>query len=196
MQREPLMTYECYRTAVTIEPENAVNFAILWDGTRPRNNKVIGTTWYETRDKFDSYVNGNFTTEYDQNAGVGKLVSSDLQENVEIVLPPYNGEAYYMKLTITSQRNRVVYKIYDTSGLCINAATLLFKTCYDYRDNECGSCYKGCKDEKSKKDEKDKKDEEISRSKPRRDLGCAQMQFTRFPQAEPFPVCARYKSCI
>ncbi|XP_037517841.2 uncharacterized protein LOC119394595 [Rhipicephalus sanguineus] len=176
------MTYECYRSGETIEPASAVNFAILWDGTKPRDKQVLSTTWYETRGKLDSYVTGSFTTVYNNTIGAGSLTSSELREIVEIVLPPYNEAAYYMKLTITSQNNRVVYKIYDTSGTCFNAATLLFKTCYDVRD-KCCKCRKSSYGR------------EISLSKPRRELGCSKLKFTRYPQAEPTPMCAEYHSC-
>ncbi|KAL1426564.1 hypothetical protein MTO96_018195 [Rhipicephalus appendiculatus] len=182
MQQQPLMTYECYRSGETIEPANAVNFAILWDGTQPKNKQVLATTWYETRGQLDSYVTGSFTTVYNNTIRAGVLTSSELQEIVEIVQPPYNEAAYYMKLTITSQNNRVVYKIYDTSATCFNAATLLFKTCYDVRD-KCCKCRKSSRQR------------ETPLSKPRRELGCSELKFTRYPQAEPIPLCANYHSC-
>ncbi|XP_077484616.1 uncharacterized protein LOC144094571 [Amblyomma americanum] len=182
-QRQPLMTYLCYRSGVTIEPEDSVNLAALWDGTKPRNNKITGTSWRETRGKFDSYVMGNFTAEYDPSANIIKAVTNGVQENLEVVLPPYDGQAYYFKITLPSQRNRVVYKIYGTSSLCLHAARLLFKTCYDDCDDHCGSCGKGYRDDA------------VSRSKPRKELGCRLMQFVRYPQAAPFPLCADYRSC-
>ncbi|XP_077565034.1 uncharacterized protein LOC144180577 [Haemaphysalis longicornis] len=65
MQRQPLMTYECYRSGTTLEPESTVNYAILWDGTKPNDTNVVGTTWSETRGTLDSYRMGNLTTYYD-----------------------------------------------------------------------------------------------------------------------------------
>ncbi|KAH7945821.1 hypothetical protein HPB49_016012 [Dermacentor silvarum] len=156
------MLYECYRSDVTIEPQTAVNVANLLDGTKPKDKQVLGTMWYETRGQLDSYVITNFTEAYDDTAGVGVIKSG----------------------SSPSQKNRVVYKIYDTSGICLSAATLVFKTCYDVQDECC-----------SQQKQKSCQGQGISLSKPRKNLGCSKLQFTRYPQAEPFPLCADYHSC-
>ncbi|XP_077565029.1 uncharacterized protein LOC144180573 [Haemaphysalis longicornis] len=167
------MTYECYRTGETLEPADTVNYAILWDGTQPQDTDVVGTTWSETRGSFDSYRLGNLTTYYDDAEHVGKLTSPTLMENVEIVLPPYEGEAYYMKLTITSDNNRVVYKIYDRSGDCRHATTLFYKTCSGHK-TQCNPCEEN--------------------SVPN-NFGCCDMQFTRYPDPQPSPFCGEYHAC-
>ncbi|XP_077565035.1 uncharacterized protein LOC144180578 [Haemaphysalis longicornis] len=173
MQRQAVMTYECYRTGATLEPEDTVNFAILWDGTKPEDTNAVGTTWSETRGMLDSNRLGNLTTYYDNSEKVGKLTTSTVTENLEVLLPPYEGGAYYVKLTLTSENNRVVYKIYDRSRSCQDATTLLYKTCSGQKTQ----CNPG--EENGVPD----------------DFGCSEMKFTRYPDAQPFPVCGEYHAC-
>ncbi|KAH7945819.1 hypothetical protein HPB49_016010 [Dermacentor silvarum] len=154
------MIYECYSTGNTVEPPKAVNLAILLDGTKPKDKQILGTSWYEIRGQLDSYVTESFTVVYNDTAGVGMVKTS----------------------SIPSQKNRVVYKIYDTSGTCFNAAALVFKACYGIQD-QCCIQNKSCQGQG------------VSLSRPRQDQGCSNIQFTRYPQAAPFAVCTDYHSC-
>ncbi|KAL1426565.1 hypothetical protein MTO96_018196 [Rhipicephalus appendiculatus] len=134
--------------------------ANLLDGTQRQNNLVQVTFWYETRGQLDSYVTGTNPLEYD----------------------PITDTAIIQTNAIISENNRVVYKVLDTSGTCVNAATLVFKTCYDVR-------YDCCKQRDSCRGQG------VSLSRPRPDFGCPLLQFSRYPEAEPYPLCADYHSC-
>ncbi|KAK8766778.1 uncharacterized protein LOC144104986 [Amblyomma americanum] len=124
-QYTPVLTYECYRTGVTLEPENAVNFTILWDGTEAGNDKAVATTWYALNGTMDQYTTGAFDYEYDEETSSIQIKSSDVEEHFLELIKPLNGLCYYLKLTITSQNNRVVYKLYDVDSACGNAAATL-----------------------------------------------------------------------
>ncbi|XP_049512240.1 uncharacterized protein LOC125940281 [Dermacentor silvarum] len=124
-QYTPILTYECYRTGVTIEPEGTVNFTILWDGTLPSNDGGEATTWYAINGTEDQYTTGTFSYEYDSASSTIKITNPDIEEHLHQLREAYNGLAYYWKLTITSDNDRVVYKVYDVDSRCGNAAALL-----------------------------------------------------------------------
>ncbi|KAL1417967.1 hypothetical protein MTO96_005954 [Rhipicephalus appendiculatus] len=124
-QYRPILTYECYRTDVTIEPEGTVNFTILWDGTVPSNETSQATTWYAPNGTRDQYTSGSFDYEFDIATWTIKVTTPSSEEELYQLQDAYNGLAYYWKLTITSDNNRVVYKIYDVDSRCGNAAALL-----------------------------------------------------------------------
>ncbi|XP_077530066.1 uncharacterized protein LOC144142434 [Haemaphysalis longicornis] len=124
-QYRPILVYECYRTGVTIEPEGTVNFTLLWDRTQNSNGKGAGTTWMAQKGTPDSYSTGTFDFTYDDQSSSILLQLNDFQEQVAELLSPFNTFAYYFQITITSQDNRVVYKIYDEDSFCGNAAALL-----------------------------------------------------------------------
>ncbi|KAL1414770.1 hypothetical protein MTO96_007238 [Rhipicephalus appendiculatus] len=176
------MLYECYGSGETVEPPSAVNMATLMDGTQRQNNLIQATFWYETRGQLDSYVTGTNTLEYDPLTDTILFQTNGVAGQFEVLFPPFNGAAYYLKTIITSENNRVVYKVLDTSGTCVNAATLVFKTCYDVR-------YDCCKQGDSCRDQG------VSLSRPRPDFGCPLLQYSRYPEAEPYPLCADYHSC-
>ncbi|KAH6931199.1 hypothetical protein HPB50_022793 [Hyalomma asiaticum] len=232
------MTYECYRTGEGLEPSFAINLATVLDGTQPNNGLALGTVWYETFGQLNSYVTTTFTVAYNITTGLIVLRGKTATALLEIVLPPYNGAAYYTKLTIVNQRNRVVYKVFDTSGTCMNAAALVFKTCYDIHDECCnrrescrgnrvslsrprpivnqrnrvvykvfdtsGTCmnaaalvFKTCYDihDECCNRRQSCRGNGMSLSRPRRELGCPMLQYSRYPEAEPHPLCADYHSC-
>ncbi|XP_077521178.1 uncharacterized protein LOC144132558 [Amblyomma americanum] len=123
-QYRPVLTYECYRTGVTLEPEGTVNFTILWDGTEPGNDKAEATMWYSPNGTVDQYASSTFVFEFDEATSTIKINSSDVEEHFIQLIEPYNDLAYYLNITITSQNNRVVYKLYDVDSSCGNAAAV------------------------------------------------------------------------
>nr|XP_037272511.1 uncharacterized protein LOC119164424 [Rhipicephalus microplus] len=125
-QYMPILLYECYRTGVTIEPENTVNFTILLDATQFLN-KGQANTWYAPDGAQNQYSKGSLVYEYDTASSTIKITSPVLQEQLVQMQDAYNGLAYYWKLTIPSDNNRVVYKLYDVDSRCGNAAALLKK---------------------------------------------------------------------
>ncbi|XP_077529141.1 uncharacterized protein LOC144141460 [Haemaphysalis longicornis] len=127
IQYRPIMMYECYRTGVTIEPEGTLNFTVLWDGTDQMNDEGAGTTWMAKKGKRDIYSTGTFDFMYDDGSSSIFVQSGDIKENIVQLLPTFNDLAYYFEITITSQNNRVVYKIYDEDSSCGNAAVGLGK---------------------------------------------------------------------
>ncbi|XP_075529970.1 uncharacterized protein LOC142563302 [Dermacentor variabilis] len=125
-QQRPILTYECYRTDVTVEPEGTVNFTIFWDVTQRASNEAgKAYTWYAEKGTESNYTEGTFSYEYDSASSTIKVSNPDIQEQLYQLREAYDDLAYYWKLTITSDNDRVVYKLYDIDSRCGNAAALL-----------------------------------------------------------------------
>lgn len=56
MQTTPILTYQCYHNGSSIDPENSINFTILWDGTKKDTPVVDGTLWYAEIGTEDQYT--------------------------------------------------------------------------------------------------------------------------------------------
>ncbi|XP_029831793.2 uncharacterized protein LOC115316544 [Ixodes scapularis] len=128
METRPILTYQCYQSGNSIDSPNSINYTILWDGTDSSTTGANGTTWSAVAGTPNSYTMGSLTTHYDAASGVGKLETSTVQEDVT-VLQPFQGNALYLKIVITSKDNLEVYKIYDVDFKCKNAKTLLKRVC-------------------------------------------------------------------
>ncbi|KAH6940684.1 hypothetical protein HPB50_004872 [Hyalomma asiaticum] len=122
----PILLYECYRTGVTAEPDAAVNFTALFDCTMAEGDqKCQAITWTAESGHPQSYERNVLEYTYDEASESLLLSSSDFSERINLPITPYNGLAYYFTMTITSDEDREVYKLYDVESGCGNAAQLL-----------------------------------------------------------------------
>ncbi|KAL1475641.1 hypothetical protein MTO96_037144 [Rhipicephalus appendiculatus] len=122
----PILLYECYRTGVTAEPEDAVNFTVLFDCTlESGDQKCEAVTWTAKTGSPESYQKSILQYYYDEASDSLLASTNDFTESLNMPIKPLNGMAYYFKLTLTSEEDREVYKLYDVESTCGNAAQLL-----------------------------------------------------------------------
>lgn len=131
MQTTPILTYQCYHNGSSIDPENSINFTILWDGTKKDTPVVDGTLWYAEIGTEDQYTKKSLRTHYKKQQDVGILTTGSTRETVKILEPPLNEMGYFMKIVVTSKNNALAYKIYDLNRNCTNADAILEKYCPD-----------------------------------------------------------------
>ncbi|XP_077511585.1 uncharacterized protein LOC144121982 [Amblyomma americanum] len=125
-RERPILFHECYRTGVTLEAESTVNFTVLWDSTGSLNGDFGNATiWTATRGSPDSTVKGSFVFRFDNATSSFRSTEPGLNEQSLSLVQPFNGFAYYFRLSIERQENPVVYKLYDLDPTCGNAAALL-----------------------------------------------------------------------
>ncbi|KAL1474682.1 hypothetical protein MTO96_037811, partial [Rhipicephalus appendiculatus] len=73
----PILLYECYRTGVTAEPEDAVNFTVLFDCTlESGDQKCEAVTWTAKTGSPESYQKSILQYYYDE-ASDSLLASSN-----------------------------------------------------------------------------------------------------------------------
>ncbi|XP_037526683.2 uncharacterized protein LOC119404172 [Rhipicephalus sanguineus] len=132
----PILVYECYRTGVTAEPQDAVNFTSLFDCTvASGDQKCEAVTWTAESGSPESYQKNILEYDYDEASDSLVVSSSDFTERISMPIRPHNGMAYYFKMTITTDEDREVYKLYDVESTCGNAALLLSQLDLEGRGN-------------------------------------------------------------
>ncbi|CAN7979819.1 unnamed protein product [Ixodes pacificus] len=135
MEERPILLYQCYHSGFSIDPPGSTNFTILFDGTNPSTTGIVGTTWSATKGTPNSYVTGSLQAYYDPTTDLAVLTTSSFEEYVT-VLDPFVGKTLYIKIEEVTNKDTVVYKIYDSDFKCKNAKKLLKKVCPDPCDME------------------------------------------------------------
>ncbi|XP_065282219.2 uncharacterized protein [Dermacentor albipictus] len=122
----PVLLYECYRTGVTLEPEGTVNFTVLFDCTvATRAQQCDAIKWTAEGGHPGSYQKSTMAYSYDEASDSVVVSSQGVSELFKLPIGPYNGLAYYFAITITTEDDHEVYKLYDAESGCGNAAELL-----------------------------------------------------------------------
>ncbi|XP_077484703.1 uncharacterized protein LOC144094654 [Amblyomma americanum] len=127
MHEEPVLTYQCFRNATSFEDPSATDLTVLWDGGNlPEDEAVCNVSYSEPgsqgQTRFE--VNAEYVPE-DDNA---ILTGEGMRVELYLLLPPYNGQAYYFREVVTPS-GPISMKIYDTNPTCENALALRTLVC-------------------------------------------------------------------
>lgn len=128
IQTTPILLYQCYRNGTTVEPENAVNYTALFDGTSPNDTGSTGDVWFAIKGTQNKYTKLPFMARYDSKTDKVVLVAagSSTEEQISLVADPFNGRAYFVNELYDG---KPASKIYDVDKSCVNAAANLREAC-------------------------------------------------------------------
>ncbi|CAN7942045.1 unnamed protein product [Ixodes hexagonus] len=128
IQTTPVVLYQCYRNGTTVEPENAVNYTVLFDGTSPDNADSVGDVWFALNGTENNYTKLTFTATYDSQNDTISLVpsGSSIPEIFSLLEDPFREKAYFSN---ELYEGKPASKIYDAERSCVNAAAYLREVC-------------------------------------------------------------------
>ncbi|CAN7980578.1 unnamed protein product [Ixodes pacificus] len=130
IQTTPIVLYQCYRNGTTVEPENSVNYTVLFDGTSPNDTDSKGDVWFAINGTQNSYTQLTFTAKYESQTDMIILVAagSTTEEKIHLLADPFRGKGYFVNEMFGG---KPASKIYDADKTCVNAAANLREACPD-----------------------------------------------------------------
>uniref|UniRef100_A0A0K8RAY7 Putative is4 protein n=1 Tax=Ixodes ricinus TaxID=34613 RepID=A0A0K8RAY7_IXORI len=125
--KSPILTYQCYRNGTSLEPEEARDVRVKWDGVGQPDVKADSVLSYsigESQERNTATVHAEYLPEKDRVV----LTLKDTTVEVALLTFPHDGKALYFKQKPTGTTS-ISYKIYDTEKSCDNARALYHRVC-------------------------------------------------------------------
>ncbi|XP_064470750.1 uncharacterized protein LOC135385394 [Ornithodoros turicata] len=116
-----ILMKQCYRNGTSLEPQDAVNITVNWDGARYKENDFTtdSTLCFAKASHPDEFQCTTFIAKYNRNTDSASITGKG--KAVKLSLLRYNGKAYFFKQHAPRATS---FKIYDTDFSCVNALQL------------------------------------------------------------------------